>query len=130
VSDEEKLPPEAWIIASLKEILVAQNTTNERLQSVENKLTKSTIHLKYKINLTVAHTNELIADFTKLGVEIDNIHILPVPSAISIRLRGMADETVDLEIGDDYTLSGHVITQILVTNEVGTGTAEIHVYGR
>jgi len=134
---EKPLPPEAYIIGTLTEMLEAQNKTNERLQGMQTELEsirksqeKSNMHLKYEVNLSKAHTNEEIADFAKIGVEIDSIIILPVPSAMSIRLRGLSDETVDLEAGDDYSLSGHLITRILVTNAADKGTAYIHVYGR
>lgn len=136
-SPEEALPPEVFVIATLKEILVAQNKTNTQLQSVENELItirksqeKSKIHLKYEIDLSVEHTDFEVADFIKLGIEIDSIHIMPVPSDVEIKLRGQIDEAVSLETGDDYTLSNHLITRILATNSVGSGTATIHVYGR
>lgn len=134
---EEALPPEVWTIAALKELLVAQQTTNTKLTSMENELItiregqeKSKIHLKYEIDLSTAHTNLEVADFEKMNVEIDSIHVMPVPSDMDVKLRGITDEVISLETGDDYTLSNHLITRILVTNSAGSGTATIHVYGR
>jgi len=133
----EEFPPEVWMIATLKEILEVQKMSNQQLQEMKGELStirksqeKSTLHERYDIDLSVTHTNEKIADFVKLGLEIDSIHILPVPSAINIKLRGITDKTINLSIGEDYTLSGYLITRILVTNSAGSGTAYIHVYGR
>ena len=137
MAKEEAYPPEVWIIAALKDMAELQKKANTRLEGMQSELEtirksqeKSKVHHKYEVDLSVVRTNKEIADFTKLGLEIDSIHILPVPSAMSVRLRGLTDETVDLAVGDDYSLSGHLITRILVTNAAGSGTAYIHVYGR
>jgi hypothetical protein len=137
LSEPEALPPDVWIIASLKEILEAQKVTNQQLLSMQNELIsirksqeKSDIHLKLTVDLSVAHSDSELVDFVTEGLEIDSAYVMPVPSAVSLKFRGVEDETVDLNAGDDYSLSGHVITQIFVTNTAGTGTATIHVYGR
>lgn len=137
VSDDKPLPPEAFIIASLKELIVEQKTTNSQLKIVKDELEtmrkgqeKSKVHLKYEVDLSTAHTDIEIADFVALGIEIDSIIVLPVPSALSLKLRGVPDDTIDLDRGHDLSLSGHIITRILATNVAGSGTAYIHVYGR
>jgi len=137
MNESEALPAEAWIIATLKEILEVQKITNQRLSDVQNELSsirnaqkKSDIHLKFRVNLSIEHTNEEIIDFIKEGLEIDSVYVMPVPSPISLKFRGIDDETIDLNVGDDYSLSGHVVTQIFITNSAGSGEAIIHVYGR
>lgn len=134
---DEALPPEVWMIATLKEMVEAQKMTNKQLQGMQSELeairrnqANNTVHLKYEVNLSVVHTNHELADFVKMGIEMNAIVIMPVPSALSLRLRGLTDELIDLDAKESFDLSGHSITRLLVTNEAGTGTAEIHVFGR
>lgn len=133
----EEVSVAAMNIALLKEIQVALQDVNSRLDGVQSKLVdihvnqqKNTIHLKYEVDLTVVHVNEEIADFVKMGIEVNALTVMPVPSAISLRLRGLTDETIDLDTKEVISITGHLITRLLVTNSVGTGTAQIHIFGK
>lgn len=133
----EEVSITAMIIALLKEVQVATVKTSDELGLVKSELTtirqnqqKNAIHLKYEVDLSVAHTNEEIADFVKMGIEINALTVMPVPSAVSLRLRGLTDETIDLDEKEVVNITGHLITRILVTNSAGIGTAELHVFGR
>jgi len=128
----EELPtPEelrlAYLSSTLKAIKLMHEELKVELQTITD---RNTIHLKYEINLAVAHSNYVIADFRKMGVEINALTILPLPSAISIKLRGIEDESIDLETYDRIDISNHSITRLLITNSAGTGTAKIHVFGK
>jgi len=127
---KEKVSSEAMTIALLKEIHEATLSMRNELEVIRKNQANNTLHLKYEVDLSVAHSNEEIADFTKMGVEINAIVIMPVPSPVTFKLRGLEDEDIDLEQKETFDLSGHSITRILVTNEVGTGIAKIHVFGR
>lgn len=133
----EEVNPEAMQIALLEEIQKSMLSMNKGIHTVQTELEiirtnqeRNTTHLKYEVDLSVAHTNKEIADFPKMGLDINSIIILPVPSAMSIRLRGLADETIDLSEKQSLSLNNHKITRLLITNVVGTGTAEIHVFGK
>lgn len=127
---KEKVRPEAMSIALLKEIQEGMLSMRNELEAMRKAQSNNTLHLKYEVDLSVAHTNEEIADFTEMGVEINAIIIMPVPSAVTFKLGGLEDEDIDLELKETFDLSGHSITRILATNEVGTGTVKIHVFGR
>jgi hypothetical protein len=133
----EEVSVAAMNIALLKEIQVAIQTMNEDVKGVKSELEvirnnqqKNTIHLKYEVDLSVIHTNEEIADFTKMGIEINALTVMPVPSAISIRMRGLTDAKIDLDEKEEINVTNHLITRLLVTNTTGSGTAEIHVFGK
>jgi len=133
----ERISSDAMVIGLLKEVQVAIQDTNSRLDGVNSQLDeirknqqKNSIHLKYEVDLSTEHIDTEIADFIKMGVEINALTIMPVPSAISLRLRGLQDEKIDLLTKEVINITGHIITRLLVTNSVGTGTAEIHVFGK
>jgi len=126
----EEVNPEAMMIGMLNEMRKELIGMKGELKVIRKQSEKTDVHIDYEVDLSVAHTNEEIADFIKMGVEITSIIILPVPSAISIRLRGLTDPNIDLEKDEDYSLSDHLITRLMVTNIAGTGTAKVHVYGR
>jgi len=125
----EEVNPEAMSIASMVELRDAMLGVKKELEALR-KSQKTDVHLDYSIDLSKARDNEEIADFVKMGLEISSILILPLPSAISIRLRGLTDPNIDLEKDEELSLYNHEITRIIVTNTAGTGTAKIHVYGR
>jgi len=125
-----KVRPEAMNIALLKEIQETMLSMKSELEAIRKGQANNTLHLKYEVYLSVAHTNEEIADFEKMGVEVNAIIIMPVPSPVTFKLRGLEDEEIDLEQKETLDLSGHYITRILVTNEAATGIAKIHVFGR
>ena len=133
----EKVNPEAMQIALLEGIQKSMLSMNKCIQKTQTELVgirqnqeRNTIHLKYTIDLSVAHTNKEIADFPEMGIDMNSIMIMPVPSTMSIRLRGLSDELIDLDIRESLSLNNHKITRLFVTNVVGAGTAEIHVFGR
>lgn len=133
----EQISPEAMTIALLKEIQQSMRTVSDDIRGVKSELEiirkgqeKNTVHLKYEIDLSVAHTNEEIADFTKMGVEINSLTVLPVPSAISLKLRGVTDEIIDLVAKERISISNHLIDHLLITNDAGSGVAKIHVFGK
>jgi len=125
----EEVNPEAMSIASMVELRDAMLGVRKELEALR-KAQKTNVHLDYNIDLSIAHDNEEIADFVKMGLEITSILILPLPSVMSIRLRGLTDPYIDLEKDEELSLYNHLITRIIVTNTAGTGTAKIHVYGR
>jgi hypothetical protein len=130
MSKEEPINPDAMNIALLREIQKHMISMNEDIQAVRKDQERNTVHLKYEVDLSVARTNEEIADFPKMGLDINSIMILPIPSALSIRLRGLTDEVINLSEKQSLSLNNHKITRLLVTNVTGSGTAEIHVFGK
>jgi len=126
----EEVSSDAMIIAILKNIEDAVILGNSKIDALRSELERNDVHLKYEVDLSVAHTDKEIADFTKMGLDINSIIILPVPSALSIRLRGLTDETISLSEKQSLNLNNHKITRLIVTNTVGSGTAEIHTFGK
>ena len=134
---EEEINPTAMNIALLREIQKHMISVDADIQTVQAELgiirrnqERNTIHLKYEIDLSVTRTDKEIADFPKMGLDMNSIIILPIPSALSIRLRGLTDEIIDLSEMQSLSLNNHKITRLLVTNAAGSGTAEIHVFGK
>lgn len=133
----EPIPSHLANLALLKEIQVAMLKMNESLGYVKNELEiirrnqeMNEVHLKFEVDLGIVHTNEEIADFAKMGLEVNSLTILRLPSAMSIRLTGLTGEKIDLEAGESINVTNHEITRLLVTNEEGSGIARIHVFGR
>ena len=129
--------PEAMQIALLEEIQRSMLSINKGVLSMQSELEiirrnqeKNDVHLKYKVDLSVAHTNKEIADFTKMGLEVNTVTVMPVPSPISIRLRGLTSELIELEKKESIDVDNQVVTRLLVTNEAESGTARIHVFGK
>jgi len=137
MSEEEQINPAAMNIALLREMQKHMISMNADIQSAQAELKvirrnqeRNNIHLKYEVDLSVSHTDKEIADFTKMGLDMNSIIILPIPSALSIRLRGLTDEVIDLTEKQSLSLNNHKITRLFVTNAVGTGIAKIHVFGK
>jgi hypothetical protein len=130
MSKEEQINPDAMNIALLREIQKHMISMNEDIQAVRRNQEPNNVHLKYEVDLSVAHTDEEIADFLKVGVKINSLTVLRLPSAMSIRLAGLSSEKIDLEAGEYVSISEQKITRLLVSNTAGTGIARIHVFGR
>jgi len=137
MSEEEQINPVAMNIALLHEVQKHMINVDADIQDVRAELEvirknqeKNSVHLKYEVDLSVARVDKEIADFPKIGLDINSIIILPIPSALSIRLRGLTDETINLSEKQSLSLNNHKITRLFVTNAVGSGTAEIHVFGK
>lgn len=137
ISLEEQINPEAMNVALLREIQKHMISMNEDLQAAQSELEiirrnqeKNTVQLKYKIDLSKARTDEKIADFEKEGIEVDSMTVLKLPSSMSFKISGMAGEVIELETGESVSITNQKITRLLVTNEAGSGTARVHVFGR
>jgi len=127
----EEISSEVMQVALLEKTLEhVVRLTEEMKQLREEFSRKSDIHLKYDVDLSVAHTNYEVEDFVKMNFDVDNVNILPLPSAMSIKLRGIGDDPIELGTKELLSLSDHEVTRMLVTNDAGTGTAKIHVFGR
>jgi hypothetical protein len=100
------------------------------LASIRKSQEPNTIHLKYEVDLSVARTDNLIADFDEMGVKINSITIPKVPDSITIKLNSTASETIELEAGGSISLGNQEIRRIYVTNSVGSGIVYIHVFGK
>ena len=137
MSEEEQINPVAMNIALLREVQKHMISMNADIQTVRLELEvirrnqeRNDVHLKYEVDLSVAHTDKEIADFTKMGLEINTVTVMPVPSPMSIRLRGLESEKIDLEKKESIDISNQAITRLLVTNEAGSGIARIHAFGK
>jgi len=130
----EKLNPEAYRIALLEQIQKSMAVMNKNVQSMRAEMRsfqeKSDVHLRYPVDLSVAHDDYEIADFTNSDFDVNSIIILPLPSDMSIKLRGRTDEPMILEENHSLNLDNVSITRLLVTNIADAGTAEIHIYGK
>lgn len=129
--------PEALRIAYLDLLLEATENLIVITQGVvtgvgdiKRELGKNDVHLRFAVDLSMAHIDHELADFEKMGVEINSISVLKLPYALTLKLRGLTDEIIDLEKDHSIDISGHDITRLLVTNTAGTGTAKIHVFGK
>ena len=137
MSEEEQINPVAMNIALLREVQkhmisvdVDIQTVRAELEVIRKNQEHNSVHLKYEVDLSVVHTDKEIVDFTEMGLEANNITIMPVPSPMSIRLRGLESEKIDLEKKESIDISNQVITRILISNDAGSGTARIHVFGK
>jgi len=137
VIPEEQINPVAMNIALLREMQKHMISMNADIQSAQAELKVirrnqecNDVHLKYEVDLSVVHTDKEIADFTKMGLEVNTVTIMPVPSPMSIRLRGLESERIDLEKKESIDVNNQVITRLLVTNVAGSGTARIHAFGK
>ena len=135
--EEEQINPVAMNIALLREVQKHMISVDADIQDVRAELEvirknqeKNSVHLKYKVDLSIARADKEIADFSKIGVEINSLTILKLPSNMSLRIIGMPGEVIDLEAGESISITNHVITRLLVTNEAASGTARIHAFGR
>ena len=134
---EEQINPAAMNIALLREVQKHMISMNVDIQSAQAELKiirrnqeRNDVHLKYEVDLSVAHTDKEIANFSEMGLKINTMTIMPVPSPMSIRLKGLESEKIDLEKKESIDVNNQVITRLLVTNVAGSGTASIHVFGR
>ena len=81
-----------------------------------------------RIDLSVAHT-ELRYDMPT-QIKINSMTVMPVPSAMSLKINDTADEAVELEVTEGFTFTKHEIERFYVSNEAGEGIARLYIFGR
>ena len=127
----EEVNTAAMQLALLELHLKKLDRATDDIEQLRNDFnSKSNVHMEYKVDLSVTHTDHLVSDFTEMNFEVYSLTITPLPSAMSIKLRGISDEPIELNTKEVLTITNHEVTRLLVTNEAGTGTAKIHVFGR
>ncbi|NQT07555.1 hypothetical protein HQ586_00610 [Candidatus Bathyarchaeota archaeon] len=81
------------------------------------------------VDLSVAHT-----DFQyemPPQISINSLTVMPVPSAMSLKINSTADKVIELRVGETIVLAKQEIKRFYISNDAAAEKeARIHVFGK
>ena len=98
------------------------------LEEIRDSLAPNDYKDTIRIDLSVART-DLRYDMPT-QILINSMTVMPVPSAMNLKINDTADEAVELEVTEGFTFTKHEIERFYVSNEAGAGIARIYIFGK
>lgn len=81
------------------------------------------------VDLSVAHTD--LQYEMPPQISINSLTVMPVPSAISLKINSTADKVIELKVGETIVLTKQEIKRFYISNEVATDQeVRIHLFGK
>lgn len=112
--------------AALNEIMSIE--VADLLEEIRDFLAPNDYKDTIRIDLSVERT-ELRYDMPT-QIKINSMTVMPVPSAMSLKINDTADEAVELEKTEGFTFTKQEIERFYISNEAGAGIARLYIFGR
>lgn len=81
------------------------------------------------IDLSEAHTD--LQFEMPPQIRINSLTVMPVPTAISLKINSTADKIIDLRVGETIVITKQEIKRFYISNDVATDQeVRIHVFGK
>lgn len=98
------------------------------LEEIRDSLASNDFKDTFLVDLSVAHTD--LRFEMPPQISINTITVMPVPSALNLKINSTADKAVEILVNEGITISKQEISRFYISNEAGVGEARIHVFGR
>lgn len=118
---------EAKVPQALKDIMSVE--VADLLEEIRDSLAPNDYRDTVIVDLSEAHTD--LQFEMPPQISINSLTVMPVPSAMSLKINSTADKIIDLKVGETIVITKHEIKRFYISNGVAAEKeARIHVFGK